>query len=535
MEGRMKKYREVSPERAKVWKERSPKYVQNRKVPVVYYLCRNRQLEHPHFIEVPICSPEGLYLRDVIERLNNLRGRGMASMYSWSSKRSYKSGFVWHDLCEDDLILPAHGDEYILKGSEIIEDSNSGRFSPVAVYRMHNLKQLPEPPTSRSEEDTSPSMSTDEKETKLPREDEMSTPSQRSGSSAVSPESRAGSHSPWGASLSLTEYKVPKSDGATDASTQTEENVRQAKHKETCTQGVSTEDGTLDNEQHEQHENTQTHADSTKQNSEICGNSISPLSSSSASSSGGKAETLESLIRSDLSKINNFRRVQEEDMQIPSSTRLKASSMLMQLISCGSISVKDHSFGLIPIYRPRFSDSKFPSPLYSTSVVLGELDCLSDNSRIMGLRLEDKEYFSGSLVETKIPKEQGDGSTLKRSSSYNGDRLSKKLDSVDNNEEAISTKTKCIPRSIKASLSKPRSESLRSPISDKPRVSSDGGRESRIISHDGANGGSKRISEPSSGKNPSTRVNSFREEEKIIKIEERLASGARIIIQSKEC
>lgn len=540
----MKKYRQVSPERAKVWKERSPKYVQNRKVPVVYYLCRNRQLEHPHFIEVPISSPEGLYLRDVIERLNNVRGRGMASLYSWSSKRSYKSGFVWHDLCEDDLILPAHGDEYILKGSEIIEDSNSDRFSPVAVYRMHNLKQLPGPPTCRSQEDTSPSMSTDgkstdgkstdDKEIKHPREDEVSPPSQRSDSSAVSPESRAGSHSPWGASLSLTEYKVPKSEGATDASTQTEENMRRVKQKETCTRGVSTEDGTLEGEHSEHHENTQTHANNTKQNSEICENSVSPPTSSSASSSGGKAETLESLIRSDLNKINSFRGHEGEDMQMPSSNKMKASSMLMQLISCGSISVKDHRFGLIPIYRPRFSDSKFPSPLYSTSVMLGELDCLSDNSRLMGLRLEDKEYFSGSLVETKLAKEQGDGRTLKRSSSYNADRSSKKLDSVDNNEEATSTKTKCIPRSIKSSLSKPRSESLRSPISDKPRVSSDGGHESRIISHDTVNGGSKRMSEPSSGKSPSTRVNSFREVEKIIKIEERLASGARVIIQSKE-
>jgi hypothetical protein len=30
----------------------------------VYYLCRNRHLEHPHFIEVPLAAPEeGLYLR----------------------------------------------------------------------------------------------------------------------------------------------------------------------------------------------------------------------------------------------------------------------------------------------------------------------------------------------------------------------------------------------------------------------------------------------------------------------------------------
>lgn len=63
MEGRMKKHRQVSPERAKVWTEKSQKYQQNLKVAVVYYLCRNRQLEHPHFMEVPLSSSDGLYLR----------------------------------------------------------------------------------------------------------------------------------------------------------------------------------------------------------------------------------------------------------------------------------------------------------------------------------------------------------------------------------------------------------------------------------------------------------------------------------------
>lgn len=74
------KHQQLSPDRAKVWKERSPRYKQrqletvsvpeetelgqkSRKVPVVYYLCRNRQLEHPHFIEVPLSSSEGLFLR----------------------------------------------------------------------------------------------------------------------------------------------------------------------------------------------------------------------------------------------------------------------------------------------------------------------------------------------------------------------------------------------------------------------------------------------------------------------------------------
>ncbi|KAF9625161.1 hypothetical protein IFM89_019867 [Coptis chinensis] len=59
--------------------------------------------------------------KDVINRLNSLRGKGMTSMYSWSSKRSYKNGFVWHDLSENDYIYPVHGQEYVLKGSELMQ------------------------------------------------------------------------------------------------------------------------------------------------------------------------------------------------------------------------------------------------------------------------------------------------------------------------------------------------------------------------------------------------------------------------------
>jgi|APAra0007618257_1042622.scaffolds.fasta_scaffold07954_2 hypothetical protein len=38
---------------------------------------------------------------DVIERLNVLRGRGMASMYSWSSKRYLYNclDFIYHFFC----------------------------------------------------------------------------------------------------------------------------------------------------------------------------------------------------------------------------------------------------------------------------------------------------------------------------------------------------------------------------------------------------------------------------------------------------
>lgn len=34
---------------------------------------------------------------------------------------------MWHDLSEDDIIQPAHGSEYVLKGSELFCESNSGQ------------------------------------------------------------------------------------------------------------------------------------------------------------------------------------------------------------------------------------------------------------------------------------------------------------------------------------------------------------------------------------------------------------------------
>ncbi|KAL0369606.1 UNVERIFIED_CONTAM: protein UPSTREAM OF FLC [Sesamum angustifolium] len=536
MEGRIKKYSQVSPERAKVWTEKSPKYHYNHqynqqqqqqhkhngKVPVVYYLCRNRQLEHPHFMEVPLSSPDGLYLRGSIQcdgRLNVLRGRGMASMYSWSCKRSYKNGYVWHDLCDDDLILPAHGNEYVLKGSELFEDSNSGRFSPAGTFILQNQKALPEPPSSRSQEESSSSSSLNGRTTKSSQDDELSPPVQRPCSSAVSPESSVGKNSSWNGSLSLTEYKVYKSDGLADASTQTEEKAsRVVETRDTCTRGVSTDDGTLENDSHG---TQQSQVSRVKPTPEICRDVVSPPpSTSSASSSSGRTDTLESLIRADVRKLNSFRILEEEEFRMPSGTKFKASNMIMQLISCGSISVKDHSFGLIPTYKPKFSHSKFPSPLFSTSLMFGELDCLAENPRLMSMKLEDKEYFSGSLAETTTLKENVP--TLQRSSSYNADRSSQQLDSNGDKEEGSSTTSKCIPKSIKASLSKqPRSESMRSPLSEGPRISSERAVSSRTITPGTSNGGSKRITEPFSGKEQSGKPDSFRNnKENVIKIEE---------------
>uniref|UniRef100_A0A2P2KM03 Protein UPSTREAM OF FLC-like isoform X1 n=1 Tax=Rhizophora mucronata TaxID=61149 RepID=A0A2P2KM03_RHIMU len=390
------------------------------------------------------------------------------------------------------------------------------------MLKMQNLKQFPEQVSSRSHRDES-SSSSSLNGTKHTQEDELSPPVQRPGSCGMSvslpTESGDGKSSSWNGSLSLTEYKVYKSDGLAHASTQTEEIASRPRSRETCTRGVSTDDCLLECEP-----NLESQVPHAKENSVISENFLSPPpSTSSASSSGGKTETLESLIRADVNKINSFRILEEEEIRTPPNMRLKATNLLMQLISCGSISVKDHSFGLIPTYKPSFNHSKFHSPLFSTSMMLGELDRFSDNPRVMGMRLEDKEYFSGSLIETKLLKEEGNGLvSLKRSSSYNADRTSKELDIAEDNDESAFGPSKCIPRKIMASISRqPRSESMRSPISHNPRNSSDGGDGSYSICSSASNGGSKRITEPS--KKQSRKLDSFREEnegEKVIKIEE---------------
>ncbi|XP_068669367.1 protein SOSEKI 5-like [Aristolochia californica] len=395
----MKKYRdrETSPERTKVWTEPKPKA--ERKVAVVYYLCRNGQLEHPHFMEVPLSSPEGLYLRDVINLLNVLRGKGMASMYSWSAKRSYKNGFVWHDLCENDFIYPAHGLEYVLKGSELFQAD----------------------PSSKSHETVSSSL---EKMPDTQNSDENEFPVSRR-------RNQSWSH------LDLTEYKVYKTETANetalkaaDASTQTDDRSR--RRRKPLARG--------DIEQDKRPEQLQEEIISTDE-TELSREEISPPPSTSS------PETLESLMKADGRVTLSV--IEEADIRDLSanhpSGRMKASTVLMQLISCGSISVKDHGVSLISHYRGRL-------PRGGSDQAAKEIEILMDNPSFGAVRLEDKEYFSGSLIETN--KDSGGSAEfqgLKRSSSYNADRSSQS-DLME--KEADRGRAKCIPRKYKSSLAK---------------------------------------------------------------------------------
>ncbi|KAG7564646.1 hypothetical protein ISN44_As10g014000 [Arabidopsis suecica] len=293
------------------------------KVPVVYYLSRNGQLDHPHFIEVPLASHNGLYLKDVINRLNDLRGKGMASLYSWSSKRAYKNGFVWHDLSEEDFIFPVHGQEYVLKGSQILDlDNNSGKESNFSAV-THRRNQS------------------------------------------------------W---ISIDHYKASAESTrklATDASTQTDDCPRRKSPA--------------------------------KEVDEITELSREEVAVASPPQSDSSPETLESLMKAD-GRLILFPEDQELNRTVE---KMRPSAVLMQLITCGAMSFK--KCGPTLMKRSTRSTVEWRTGNYRLERAEKEL-------RSFGrVKLEEKEYFSGSLIDESSSKKEL-VPALKRSSSYNIDR-----------------------------------------------------------------------------------------------------------------
>ncbi|KAF2300435.1 hypothetical protein GH714_013240 [Hevea brasiliensis] len=390
------KDRDATPERTKLWVEPKTRNATERKVPVLYYLSRNGQLEHPHFMEVPLSSTEGLYLRDVISRLNILRGKSMATLYTWSSKRSYKNGFVWHDLGKNDFIYTVHGHEYVLKGSELLDPSINPKKSLLL-------------------ETTSSSRSL------KPLEIHKSS----SGEDSYFPVITRRRNQSW-SSIDLNKvYRTePFSEStqklAADASTQTD-----AKRRRRRPGKQEEEIEELKIEKRPELEVNQEEIE------------ISPPTSDSS------PETLESLMKADGQLILSTGSGDEESLNrtVENCGRMKASTVLMQLISCGSISFRDcgataakeQGFSLIRHYKGRLPRGG-GNPEGTTK----------DLMNFGGARLEDKEYFSGSLIDTK----KEEVPALKKSNSYSADRSSQLLQLGGKEEEGA--RTKCIPRKPKA-------------------------------------------------------------------------------------
>ncbi|RDY02917.1 Protein UPSTREAM OF FLC [Mucuna pruriens] len=395
--------RETSPERTKVWAEPKPKTA--RKVSVVYYLSRNGQLEHPHFMEVPLSSSHGLYLIDVINRLNALRGKGMATMYSWSAKRSYKNGFVWHDLSENDFIYPTQGQDYILKGSEIVDHD-----AAAAAVRVDKSKEDSDSPV------------------KITRRRNQS----------------------W-SSIDLNEYRVYKSESfgdstgkiAADAATQTEDKRRRRRAaREEEGEEIQEKNGIEAEMEGERVPHVTCH--NNNHTTELSREEISPPPSDSS------PETLETLMKADGRLGLRSSESEKENLTVDScpSGRMRASSVLLQLLSCGAVSfkecgansVKDQGFSLVGHYKSRMprGAGNHAGKETGTSMEIPDLSAV---------RLEDKEYFSGSLIETK----KMESPALKRSSSYNADSGSR-LQIVEHEGEVV--RAKCIPRKSKTVATK---------------------------------------------------------------------------------
>ncbi|XP_047317651.1 protein SOSEKI 5 [Impatiens glandulifera] len=351
------------------------------KLPLVYYLTRNGHLEHPHFIEVPLSSPQGLYLRDVINRLVILRGRGMTELYSWSCKRSYRNGFVWHDLEENDLVYPAHGQDYVLKGTELFH----GDIISKSNHEIETSARRPPPPPPAVIR--KPSISNESDFPVVIRQRNQS----------------------W-TSTDFNEYKVYKNDmesdsgggsgraAAANASTQTED--RRSSRRRTAVTVVEKDEIEEVKTKPPSCSGSQSQSQYTELRRE---DMISPPESDSS------PETLGSLMKGDSRVI-----VSKDVIPTPPSGRLRASSVLMQLISCGSMSFKDcgptcwkeeedrgeerQGFNLISYYKGRVPRGR---------VVSNKVEKKDETSEINGqVKMEGKEYFSGSLLIVETNKDE---------------------------------------------------------------------------------------------------------------------------------
>ncbi|KAK6933676.1 Protein SOSEKI, partial [Dillenia turbinata] len=105
-----------------------------RRIRIIYYLSRMGRIEHPHLIRVHHPTRSDVHLLDIKRWFSDLRGKDMPESFAWSYKRispevkelivlkyrRYRTGYVWQDLTDDDLITPVSNNEYVLKGSEIV-------------------------------------------------------------------------------------------------------------------------------------------------------------------------------------------------------------------------------------------------------------------------------------------------------------------------------------------------------------------------------------------------------------------------------
>ncbi|KAF8012107.1 hypothetical protein BT93_I0284 [Corymbia citriodora subsp. variegata] len=410
MDVRSRRGREMSPNRARAAVRPRDQRPQLRKVQVVYYLTRNGLLEHPHFMEVSLLADHQLRLRDVMERLTALRGKGMPSMYSWSCKRTYKNGYVWNDLSENEVIYPAEGAEYVLKGSEIIDGGGPavGR-EPVLVHSKRFASAR--------------TIGNEERELRCSRYDGFEVEAEEEECYEMADEEKA----------SYTSSTTPGS---------------------RCSRGVSTDE--LDEEGGGDNGAEKLRRDADDPDSPPA---PAPSAVSKAADKGGEGG------RGGMPTAIRF---EDGDPAAPS----RSNSVLLQLIACGGGNSAVPKTRAAPPGVPRSGGRdlhrvalcKGAAKATATAGAEGDdeaaamIRCMSENPRFGNAQSEEKEYFSGSIVESMSGDRVGPG-RLKKSSSFNEERSSKAevLDAaveVEKREKSSSAVGKCIPRKMSMAASR---------------------------------------------------------------------------------
>ncbi|KAK4264887.1 hypothetical protein QN277_026008 [Acacia crassicarpa] len=407
--GSRRSSRDTSPDRVKSCRlhHNNNVKVPLKKVQVVYYLSRSGLLEHPHYLELTLPANEPLRLKDVLDRLVAMRGSGMPTLYSWSCKRSYKRGYVWYDLAANDIIYPSEGAEYVLKGSEIVEDCSERVQQARVSKRTQVIYQDPGFNTSR-----------------------------KSFHSSIHRE----------AEDFQAEYEEHEEEYYEDGEKTSNTSSTTTPHSR-CSRGVST--GELEEDHHE-----------TKPHSQTKTVKVTSVSHAPPQPSAAPTEKLPQIVQIREGKDNSSKRF-EEGLE-PESR----SSILLQLIACGSSAVSKAAKNAPCMnngVKKKESSSEIRVEREGVKVSSTEeemmIKCMSENPRLLGnLQLAEKEYFSGSLVESrKLENQVHSEAMFKKSNSYNEERSGKagigeeeegKGEEKEKKEKGGS-RGKCIPLSSK--------------------------------------------------------------------------------------
>ncbi|XP_003531461.2 uncharacterized protein [Glycine max] len=162
-----------------------------RRLHIIYFLSQiGGRADHPHLIRVLHLARNGVYLRDVKRWLGELRGKDLPDAFSWSYKRRYKSGYVWQDLLDDDLITPISDNEYVLKGSQIhptpFATTPSLDEKKTTVCDIHAEKKCSQVQTIEDKNQQPPLA---EEEPRIQRDLDLKTDTPTKGSSEISQDS----------------------------------------------------------------------------------------------------------------------------------------------------------------------------------------------------------------------------------------------------------------------------------------------------------------------------------------------------------